>query len=1265
MLLKRLEIKGFKSFAEHAVINFNEGVTGIVGPNGCGKSNVVDAIRWVLGEQRSKSLRSDKMENIIFNGTDKRNPAQVAQVTLTFDNNKKILPAEYTSVTITRRYYRSGESEYLLNDVRCRLKDINNLFLDTGIGSDSYAIIELKLVDEILNDKENSRRELFEKAAGISKFKSRKKETLTRLESVETDLSRVGDLLFEMEKNIKNLEKQAKQAERFFKLKEEYKLAGTLYAKRVWQAQTTTHKQLDTQLRTETENRTHIVQGLTKQENELEGEKTKLDMIEQDLSNKKTALSEHKTALNRTQNEKKIKAERLHFLQERNAKLHEQIKQDLAQHLVIKQSIENATFQLDKEQTRIDTAEAEMKTAQSQTQAQDTRVGELRQQIQSLENRYQQARGKVFEWRKNYEIQQTQLGSAKQELEKLSTQSNFQQTDWDTFAKNLREIEEQIEFAKQDLAEVQEKENRKQTETIELEEVVEALRRQVAETQRTLDRKQNEYNLTKSLIDNMEGFPDALKFLQKETAWGRQFPLLSDIISCEEKYRIGVEAFLEPYLNYYIVNTLQDAFQAIQLLDNAQKGKANFFVLEYLGVHSTEKGGGFSASLRGLSEIARRDAHAPIPAHEIVTCAPEHQALVQSLLSKVYLIESPSILPALPNPQASYIALNGQVLRRQYAITGGSVGAFEGKRLGRVQNLERLKQEIAELTQRLEAERGDLQFKQANKSSLVQNQSYKEAIKALENKLQQFQREQSSLMGKREQIQRTLQLAQDRQHEVQDRINDLQDALASAKPALASIEEEERNLLEQVENIRENLTEEVDKQRDLATQFSYKNLRLIEQKNQFKSSQQNIRHQEQNLDTIKQRLDRQETELRQTEEELERGLDSEADFDEQIAKLQETLPDWEQTVNTAQQNYYASRGLIGEFEKILRELQRKKEMQDQLLQTLRQKMHEIDITLASVKERLSLEFQITVAELTREKKHSRWHLAGFNNPPMVTTPTFLLFIESPKNPEASRLSILRVKSLVFQGATDFTQEELATLAPTQKEADTPLFVNPYESLTTEELKSQTDDIRQKIDRLGAVNAMALQDYQEATERHQFIDNQRKDLVESETKLRQTLQEMEDFARIAFMTAFEEIRTNFIKVFRSLFTAEDTADLVLSDPDNPLESKIEIVARPKGKRPLTIDQLSGGEKTLTATSLLFALYLRKPAPFCIFDEVDAPLDDANTEKFNNIIREFSKDSQFIIVTHNKRTMTSTDIMYGVTMIQQGVSTIVPVDLRELE
>ncbi len=1299
MLLKRLEIKGFKSFAEHAVINFGEGVTGIVGPNGCGKSNVVDAIRWVLGEQRSKSLRSDKMENVIFNGTDKRNPAQVAQVTLTFDNNKNILPAEYATVTITRRYYRSGESEYLLNDVRCRLKDINNLFLDTGIGSDSYAIIELKMVDEILNDKENSRRELFEKAAGVSKFKSRKKETLARLEVVETDLSRVGDLLFEMEKNIKNLEKQAKQAERYFKLKDEYKTTGTLYAKLVWQSQTTSQKELEGKIKAETETRLQIAQELDTQEQNLEADKARLEMQEQDLNNKKNSLSEHKTELNRLQNEKKVKAERLTFLQQRNEQLHEQIKQDLSQQLVVKKAMENSNVQLDKEQARIDSAEGEVKTAQSEVQAQDARVGELKQQIQSLENRYQQTKNRLFEARKNFEIKQTQLNSAKQELEKLSTQNDFQQTDSQGFDKNLREIEEQIEFIKQDLQDAQNKENRKQTETVELEQEVEALRRQVAETHRTLDRKQNEYNLTKSLIENMEGFPDALKFLQKETAWGKQFPLLSDIISCEEKYRVGVEAFLEPYLNYYVVNTLQEAFQAIQLLDNAKKGKANFFVLEYLGgkVEGLKGGKVSNSPFGGLGNLGSLSSSnrgaggfAPLPAHEVVSAAPEHEALVQTLLHEVYLVENPETLPTHRDPQASYVALNGQVLRRQYAVTGGSVGAFEGKRLGRVQNLEQLSGEINELKQRLEAEKGDLQFKEANKQTLVKNQSFREAIKGLESKLQQMQREQASLQGKREQINRNLQLAQDRQIEVQERMAELREALENLKPELSSAEEQERDLLEQVEGLRENLASETDKQRTLATEFNYKNLRLIEQKNQFKSSQQNLRHQEQNLDTIKQRLDRQELELRQIEGELEQGLDSEANFDEQIAKLQSELPDWEATVNNAQQNYYATRGHIGEVEKLLRELQRKKEMQDQLLQTLRQKMHEIDITLAGVRERLSVEFHISIADLTREKRHSRWRYAGFNAPPIVTPQPFVLFspLQSPLTPEGGT-DAENEKSLpqwggVWGGAEikgtskpiDFSKTDLELLESwghlkdetkgLDDLADSPLGLSAsVTSLSLEELRSQTDDLRQKIDRLGAVNQMALQEYQEASERYQFIDNQRKDLVESETKLRQTLQEMEDFARTAFMTAFEEIRTNFIKVFRSLFTAEDTADLVLTEPDNPLESKIEITARPKGKRPLTIDQLSGGEKTLTATSLLFALYLRKPAPFCIFDEVDAPLDDANTEKFNNIIREFSKDSQFIIVTHNKRTMTSTDIMYGVTMIQQGISSVVPVDLRELE
>ena len=321
MQLTKLEIKGFKSFGDKVVINFDEGITGIVGPNGCGKSNVVDAIRWVLGEQKTRMLRSEKMENIIFNGTKKRKPTQLAEVSLSFKNTKNLLPTEYTEVTITRRYYRSGESEYLLNGVSCRLKDINNLFMDTGIASNSYAIIELRMVDNLLNDKDDSRRDLFEEAAGISKFKKRKKETLRKLKDTDDDLDRVEDLLFEIEKNLKSLEKQARQAEKYYKLKEEYKVDSVQLARRAVSEKTDSFKKLEEEIKQEGDRKIEIGQLVATQEASMEKGKTDLITKEKLLASRQKTLNEHVNKIRQFESDRKIKNERLTFLEDKSDNL--------------------------------------------------------------------------------------------------------------------------------------------------------------------------------------------------------------------------------------------------------------------------------------------------------------------------------------------------------------------------------------------------------------------------------------------------------------------------------------------------------------------------------------------------------------------------------------------------------------------------------------------------------------------------------------------------------------------------------------------------------------------------------------------------------------------------------------------------------------------------------------------------------------------------------------------------------------------------------
>src|ERR1043166_4586294 len=361
MQLAKLEIKGFKSFADKIVINFDEGITGIVGPNGCGKSNVVDSIRWVLGEQKTSALRSEKMENVIFNGTSQRSAHQLAEVSLTINNTKNLLPTEYSQITITRRLYRSGESEYLLNGVVCRLKDITNLFLDTGVASNSYAIIELGVVDDILNDRDNSRRSLFEEAAGISKFKKRKKETLKKLEDTDADLERVEDLLFEIEKNMKSLEKQAKQTEQYYKIKEDYKEKSIHLAKVVVNKQKDKFSVIQKQSETENDRKTKLTSEIAEKEAQIEKSKAELILKEKTLSTRQKSINEFVSKIRQHESEKQIRNERLRFLNDRIANLKDQIDQD-------KKSNERAKFSIQSLEAERDAATATLNDISSKVE---------------------------------------------------------------------------------------------------------------------------------------------------------------------------------------------------------------------------------------------------------------------------------------------------------------------------------------------------------------------------------------------------------------------------------------------------------------------------------------------------------------------------------------------------------------------------------------------------------------------------------------------------------------------------------------------------------------------------------------------------------------------------------------------------------------------------------------------------------------------------------------------------------------------------------
>ncbi len=708
---------------------------------------------------------------------------------------------------------------------------------------------------------------------------------------------------------------------------------------------------------------------------------------------------------------------------------------------------------------------------------------------------------------------------------------------------------------------------------------IELIKDELTQSSRKLDATENEYNLTKSLVDNLEGFPEAIKFLKKSSKWGKNAPLLSDILTTSEDYRITIENFLEPYMNYYIVDTEAQAFEAINLLSDASRGKAHFFILD-----SFEK---FIPSDTKLFDNA-------IAATEIVEFDAKYKKLIAYILDNVYVVQGD--YQKMPeDADCTFITQSGKVTKRKFSMSGGSVGLFEGKRIGRAKNLEKLQEEIKKLNKSIISIKDSLAQRQKDLENLRQH-SYRENIENLQTEINEVNSEYVSVKTKQEQFAEMLSSAANKREDLESKREQLTEEIEAIKPE----SKEKSGRLQEIESrldiIREDLESHDELLNQKSTVFNQENIEFHQQENRVNSLENEITYKQNAFDSSKERLEKNQSELKKNEEDIKNLIDTAETNDDELLGMYDEKEQIELGVNEVEKSYYAARGEIDEVEKESRNIQRNREQVDELVLELQNKLNETKLSLNSVKERLSVEFNIDLDKI--------------------------------------------------MAAEEDDQDEVD-----HSDVDT--------------LREEVSKLKERMDRIGPINPMAMEAYEEIKERNDFIIEQREDLRKAKESLLNTITEIDEVARVSFLEAYAKIKENFMKVFRTLFTEEDECDLQLSDPDNPLESKIEIMAKPKGKRPLTINQLSGGEKTLTATSLLFAIYLLKPAPFCIFDEVDAPLDDANIDKFNNIIREFSNESQFIIVTHNKRTMSSTDVIYGVTMVEQGVSRVVPVDLRELE
>ncbi|MEL6848586.1 MAG: chromosome segregation protein SMC [Bacteroidota bacterium] len=1178
MQLTSLEIYGFKSFAERTKFVFDEGITGIVGPNGCGKSNIVDSIKWVLGEQKTRNLRSDKMENIIFNGTRAKKKSNLAEVSLTFENTKNLLPTEYSSVKITRKLYRSGDSEYQLNGVTCRLKDIQNLFMDTGISSDSYAIIELGMVDEILTNKNNERRKFIEEAAGISKYKIRKRQTLNRLKDTDADLERVEDLLFEIEKNLKSLEKQARRTQRYFEMKEQYKIISSQYAFLTLRNIREKQRQIQVLESSLADQLTAAQAASAQREARLAELKKELLDHERDLSGAQTDLNEFSRKIQSVETEKSIKNERLKFLQQREIAIQNQMeteKTQLGRNEIGLSELKVRQNTLMEDLTRQERHEDQLKTELEQLRKQNQ---ELVQISESSNEQHRLAEQEVQGLVREKEIKRVQIESLEGELARAEEDKSRRSEDIGAFAQKAQELDEQAQTLEKEVRDLGAKRDKHLVDIDTTEKIAAQLKDQVYKTNRLLDAKQNEFNLTKSLVENLEGFPASVKFLKKNAKWIKDAPLVSDVFSVPDEFKVAFENFLEPYLSYYVVRTRQDAILSVHMLADSSKGRANFFVLEELAHYQPRSPILFTQAQRAL---------------DLVEFGDEYKKLAAFLLDKVYVVNQESEIPDDVPEDSVFVVRAGNVSRGRYTLSGGSLGLFEGKRLGRAKNLEKLEKDIAKLQKQLTQEK--VKLDEANrKLETLKRVDYGEQLEPVQKQLVEKQRDLSVLQSREKEHSEFINRVGQRTENLVQEVETLRKGLAELDPQIKLQQESLLQMGSQLEQKRMEAQESSQTVSQKSQAYNQEHIKLIHLKNQAENLEREIGAKNDAIRLFGEKNEQFRTELDQVRKDTEEIINSNLQNDEVMVQMYTQKKEKENRVHLLEEKVSMTKNSIFQVED---SLTGERKQRDEILhqqQQLKENAVEIRIEMNGLRERMSVEFQVDLSNMEEEG----------------------------------------------------------------------LFDKDIDKYDVQKIEEQMVKLRARVQTFGEINPMAVEAYNEMKERYDFIMGQKEDLENAKKSLLDTIAEIDTNAKEKFMETFVAVRENFQMVYRRLFYEDDTCDLILLDDENPLESEISIIARPKGKRPQTIKQLSGGEKTLTAVALLFSLYLIKPAPFCIFDEVDAPLDDANIDKFNNIIREFSTNSQFLIVTHNKRTMAATNVIYGVTMENMGVSRILPVDLNAL-
>ncbi len=1181
MYLKSIEVHGFKSFANKIVFDFHKGITGIVGPNGSGKSNVADAVRWVLGEQSVKQLRGSSMQDVIFAGTENRKPLSYAYVAITLDNSDHQLAIDYEEVTVARRLYRSGESEYLINGSPCRLKEVSELFYDTGIGKEGYSIIGQGQIDRILSGKPEERRELFDEAAGIVKFKKRKATAQKKLENERDNLVRVNDILAELERQVGPLERQSEKAKTYLKKKSELKE----YDVNMFLLES---EQIRSQQK-DVEDKFQIADAQLKESNaDYEKIRTEYEQLGQSMAQMDEKINSIRENISNTsvmkeklESQIQILTEQIHTAEMTDEHLQSRlgaIDQEKAQ-----RSEQSATYIAEKEQ--LDEQLLEVQNRQNEAQEKLTAVQqEIARCNQGIENGQKELyellnnKAGIQSKQQRFDTMLEQINIRKAELGKRLLDRKTQEADLNTV---LSDYQKELEAVSLEIIDLKKKEEELTGKEKEWRDKLRENGRKLEENQTAFHKQQSRLESLKNIAERYDGYGNSIrKVMEQKASNPGLLGVVSDLIQVEKKYETAIETALGGNIQNIVTEDESTAKKMIGFLKQNRLGRATFLPLTSVSAKGNPKNETLLDE-EGVLGIANR----------LVKCDKKYDEVAAYLLGRVLVVDT--IDHAIALAKKNHYSLHIVTLEGEYLSPGGSMtgGAFKNS-----SNLLARKREIEELEQKVDSIRKELSELKNRREDI------RTAIELNADELDQVKEE----LQQKYLVQNTAKMNVDRAKQQRNESEAVFTGLMGEKQ---QIEQQ----IEEIDNNKKQILDEIEyskkREQEINEEANAFQKILEEQAKLENEASQKLSNIQLETANIKQKVEFAQVNIDRINGEVEKFDAERADLLENAAQSKEDAKKKQQDIEEIKKTIAASGESHGKLEEELRESVAQKEQMSANYRGFFQKQEEIS------KRCNDLDKEIFRLNNQREKLK-----------------------------EAGE----------YQTNYLWEEYELTPHAALELQNDI------YDDLTA--LKKMVAEVKDEIRKLGDVNVNAIEEYKEVSERYQFLKGQHDDLVEAEQTLVGIIEDLDSGMRKQFSEKFAEIQKEFDASFKHLFGGgHGTLELV--EDEDILECGIRIIAQPPGKKLQNMMQLSGGEKALTAIALLFAIQALKPSPFCLLDEIEAALDDSNVTRFASYLNKLTKNTQFIVITHRRGTMAAADRLYGITMQEKGVSTLVSVNLIE--